>query len=76
MRTFKLFTTQSCPKCPEVKEFVKESGIQVEMVDAGSAEGLTQAREYNVTAVPTFIVFEDGKEIGRARSVHEIEQYI
>jgi len=77
MKSFKLFTTQSCPKCPEVKEFVKTlDNISVEMHDASTEEGLNEARTCNVTRVPTVIVYEDGKEIGRANSVEELKEYV
>ncbi|MEA3430120.1 MAG: thioredoxin family protein [Nanoarchaeota archaeon] len=76
MKTFKLFTTQSCPKCPEIKDFVKSLDIEVKFVDAGTPEGLDEARKYNVTGVPTFIIFDDEKEVGRANSVENIKRFI
>lgn len=76
MKTFKLFTAQSCPKCPQVKEFVKSLDIDVEFIDAGTSEGLEEAKKYNITAVPTFIVLEDSKEVGRGNSVDSIKSLI
>ncbi len=73
-----LFTTQTCPKCPEVKEFITTKvTFPWEMIDNTNPEFMVLAWKYGVTQAPTFIVFDDvDDEIFRANEVSEIQDYI
>lgn len=73
----KLFTTQSCPKCPSFKKRLEEfSNINVENVNASTPEGLDEARKYSVSSVPTAIFFENGNEKARAYSIEDIDSIL
>lgn len=50
-----LFTTPSCPNCPRAKSLLAQSGIPVELIDAGEREGLEKARKFHVAHVPTLL---------------------
>ncbi|MBD3313369.1 hypothetical protein GF345_02920 [Candidatus Woesearchaeota archaeon] len=77
IKKYKLFTTEICPRCPSVKEYMEKADIEGEMVNASEDEGLKQASEANVTSVPTVIFFdEEGKETARAGSVEEIKKIL
>jgi len=75
LKNFLLFTTKTCPKCPEVKRFMEETGLEGVFVDASTPEGLDEARKYSVAQVPTVIFFdENGKIIRKANNIDEIKE--
>jgi thioredoxin 1 len=61
------FYTDSCAPCramvPVMEELAKE--YNVKKVNAGTDEGAILACEYNISGVPSFLVFENGKEVKR-----------
>ena len=66
-----------CPKCPKIKEFMKEKKIEKEWVDAAVPEGLEKAKEFGVSAVPTIIFFdENGNEVSRATDIEEVKKIV
>ncbi len=69
---YKLFFTPMCPKCPAIKEFMKETGIEGEFVDAASSEGLEQARKYEVVSVPTVLFFDEKNAV--ISTAHDLEE--
>jgi ribonucleoside-triphosphate reductase len=70
-----LFTTNTCPKCPAVKNWLDSSGIEFFGIDNTMLNFWDIADKYNVRSVPTLIaVDENGKEIWRANEVSEIQQ--
>lgn len=71
-----LFTTTTCPKCPEVKEFVKNIDLPGQIIDDSSPAFAILIDKFNVTAAPTFILLKNemnGEEIFRADDVPTIE---
>lgn len=72
-----LFFTPMCPKCPKVKEYMEDKGLEKEWVNAATPEGLEKAREFQVGNVPTVIFFdEEGKEITRAYGPEEVKKVV
>ncbi|MDR2102455.1 MAG: anaerobic ribonucleoside-triphosphate reductase [Treponema sp.] len=62
-----LFVRPSCPACPAAKAAAGQLGIPVDLVDADTDEGLSEARRRNVMSTPTAILLnQDGAELGRA----------
>jgi glutaredoxin len=51
-----LFTTDTCPKCPEAKKFCEKNFPEAEIVQVGNLESLVLAEKYNIRSVPTFVV--------------------
>jgi ribonucleoside-triphosphate reductase len=62
-----LFVRSSCPRCPGAKDAAGKLGIPVDLVDAGTEEGLAEAERRQVFSTPTAILLaRDGRELGRA----------
>jgi ribonucleoside-triphosphate reductase len=62
-----LFVRSACPACPSAKAAAGRLGIPVDLVNADTADGLAEARRYQVYATPTAILFtREGREIQRA----------
>ena len=61
-----------CPKCPAIKEFIKGIKLKGEFIDAASAEGLEQARKYNVASVPTVLFLDENNEV--VNTAHDLEE--
>ncbi len=64
------FHTQWCVPCkkmaPVIEEIEKENSKRLKVVklDLDAHEGISN--EFNITAVPTYLIFKDGKEVWRA----------
>ena len=59
IKSYKLFTTKFCHKCPAMKEFLEgQDKLSGEIVDASTPEGLEEAKKFDVQGVPT-VVFLD-----------------
>ncbi|MCP3683009.1 MAG: hypothetical protein GY861_09990 [bacterium] len=77
MKKYLLFTTPTCPNCPEVKDFMKTVKLEGEIVDAASEDGLKKATEFGVMSVPAVIFLDDGgNETARASTVEEINSIL
>jgi len=68
-----LFIRSSCPACPQAKAAAERLGIPVNLVNADTEEGITEAVRHNVFSTPTAILFsDDGEELNRARDAENI----
>ena len=77
IKKYMLFFTPMCPKCPKIKDYMKDKNIEKEWVDATLKEGLDKAREFKVMNVPTVIFFdENDKEVARASNLEEVKKII
>lgn len=71
---FEIFTRKTCPKCPQVKEYVNSLSMNGIFVDTDTEEGLKTAAAKGVMSTPTVIFYnEAGGEIARCHSVEEIK---
>ncbi|MDR3139796.1 MAG: anaerobic ribonucleoside-triphosphate reductase [Treponema sp.] len=62
-----LFVRPACPACPAAKAAAGGLGIPVDLVNADTEEGFSEARRRNVMSTPTAILLDrDGTELGRA----------
>jgi len=64
------FTQPDCPPCEEVKPKVEElrrQGVKITTINIREQREL--ARQYRITATPTFVVLQDGVEIERTGSI-------
>lgn len=58
-----LFSRQTCPNCPAVKDFLASSGLPGTLIDVDTEDGLDAARRYEVLSTPTAILLgNDGEE--------------
>lgn len=80
MKNVFYFTADWCQPCKKVKPIVedmKKEGFQFQMIDADYEQLLV--KQFEVKSIPTFILFEDDKEINRitgAKTRQELENFI
>ena len=69
-----LFVRSSCPGCPPAKAAAGRLGIPVDLINADTAEGMTEAIRYNVLSTPTAILLSpEGEELRRALTAETID---
>lgn len=71
-KTYKLFTTRMCPKCPAVKEFMQTVELKGKFIDASTPEGLEEARKYSLSVVPTVLFFDEQENL--VATCHTIDE--
>lgn len=72
-----LFTSPFCAACKPVKEFLSNTKINGEFVDAADDNGSEIAVKYSVMKLPTIIFLDsNGHEICRCHSIGEIKEII
>lgn len=72
-----LLTTTSCPKCPAMKAWVAGNiNFDIRIVDETAPDFKDLLAKYNVTAAPTLILEQDGKEIFRGNEEYEVEDFL
>lgn len=68
-----LFTTDTCPRCPEAKEMLKEElGLQI--VDA--KEALKEAEKYGIRSVPALVIIGDDNKFKIYSGIQGISDYL
>ena len=50
-----LFTWENCPKCEEVKNYIKQNNIDIEILDQKSRKGRDIQTQYRIMSVPFLI---------------------
>jgi len=79
MKTVFYFTADWCQPCKKVKPIVedmKKEGFQFQMIDADYEQLLV--KRFQVKSVPTFILFENEKEVNRmtgSKTKKELEDF-
>lgn len=61
--SFKFFYSDTCTKCPPVKEHVKSLGLNGDFINVGTPEGLELARRYNVRSLPSVALYNSNNEL-------------
>ena len=77
MKKAKYFSAVWCGPCKVFKPIMKElsdEGYDIEFIDGDDNQDL--AVQYNIRSVPTTIIEEDGKEVGRIVGVKTKEEMI
>jgi thioredoxin-like negative regulator of GroEL len=66
------FTTTWCGDCkriaPDMPEITQSFADSFQFAEIDADDEQAVAEQYNVKGIPTFIVFEEGKEVGRLPS--------
>jgi glutaredoxin len=73
-----LFTTQTCPNCPQAKKLLSEQSFSgsLQLIDASTQDGLKKAQEHDVCQVPTLVrLNDDGHEEERYAGITEISNF-
>ena len=76
MKKIKVLSTTTCPKCPEVTNYLhtKVVGISTEFITEKDPWFASQCKLYNATQAPTVIIFGDEDvELGRANDLQELK---
>ena len=78
IKKYLLFFTPMCPKCPKIKDFMSaQDSFSKEWVDASKPDGLSKARLFNVSSVPTVIFLDaDDKEVSRANDIDGLKRIL
>jgi glutaredoxin len=63
-----LFTTPSCPYCPQAKKLLEESTYRFEMIDASRPVGLTMAKRFQIAQVPSLLITDEEGNKARLHS--------
>ncbi|MCK4968797.1 MAG: hypothetical protein KAS12_07115 [Candidatus Aenigmarchaeota archaeon] len=72
-----LFTTQTCPNCPSMKEFMKDVNLKGEFIDASTDDGLKKAVSFGVSSVPTVIFLDEkDKVLSEAHNITDAKNII
>lgn len=69
------FTADWCAPCKKMKPIIQElvaEGVSINLVDVDLEKEL--AKSFNILSIPTFILFEDEKEINRISGAQTKEQ--
>jgi len=81
MKHILYFTAEWCNPCkrtrPIAEEFNRDNVIKIQFIDADDNGEL--CRKFEIKAIPTFILIENGKEIRRingAKTKEQIEEFI
>lgn len=51
-----LFTTPSCPNCPQAKRLLDSHAYQFESIDASMPAGFAMAKHFKIFQVPSLLV--------------------
>ena len=54
-----LIVSDSCPHCQDLKDKIREKGLDVRVVAFDSEEGAKIVKEHNITAVPECVILTD-----------------
>ena len=68
-----LFTTETCPKCPEAKNMLKNDGA---VIHVNANEAMDQALEYNIRSVPSLVVVDKNKKYKVYTGINGISEYL
>lgn len=74
----KVVSAGFCKNCGPYKEALKQEGIEFESVDADDDSNIEFLTKNAVRSLPTSLVFEDGKLIGRVvgNKVNELKEIL
>ena len=80
MYKIKLFTTDTCAICPPIKKQLDASGLDYELVDAGTPEGREALFALGVRRAP-YLVAENAfgseyKALGTAITVESLKEFL
>lgn len=71
---YEMYTRNTCPHCPPVKQFMSEVKLNGESINVDEPQGLYSAAEKGVFSTPTVIFYDaDGNELCRAHNTDELQ---
>lgn len=74
IKEYKLFYSDSCPNCPPVKNFMSQTQLTGNDVNASTKNGFDEAVKYNIKSTPTVVFFDkQGDVLEKAHNVSQIK---
>lgn len=67
----KLIILANCPKCDDVVDMVKDNNLDVELVYAGSDEGISLSQRFRLVTYPA-LVMDDSVAVGNYEAIIEL----
>ena len=72
-----LFTTNTCPKCPAVKSWMQNSGMEYFSIDNTMLNFWELAQKYDIHSVPTLVALDsNGQLIWKGHEISQIQQQL
>lgn len=68
-----LFTTETCPKCPEAKNILKE---EKDVIFVNANDRMEEASKYNIRSVPSFVVVDKNENHKVYTGISGIREYL
>lgn len=65
------FTAKWCPACTFDKAQIKQSGLDVEMIDVDEQPEL--ADHYHINVLPTYLILENDREVSRTNRLDDVK---
>ncbi len=74
-QSFMFFYSDTCPKCPPVKNFVKELNLEGNFINVFEPAGMKLAEELEIRNLPSVVFFDDKKNIvSKAHTILEVKE--
>ncbi|MFW5776693.1 MAG: anaerobic ribonucleoside-triphosphate reductase, partial [Spirochaetota bacterium] len=75
--SFTYFFRQTCPNCPPVRRWLEQLGLDGEMIDADTEEGMRRAIDEQVLSTPTVILRDAaGAQLARGGDVSRLAELV
>jgi len=78
MAKIKLFTSTTCPRCPEAKKVVeevaKDLNIDYEIINIDEGDNLINALQHQIASTPSILIDEQVEFIGEIPAKDELIQ--
>jgi len=68
----KVFSAEWCPNCKILKKNLEEAGIEFSVVDCDSDEGMEEASQHGIRALPVTFIYENDEIIRRVVGLQPI----
>lgn len=79
----KIFTQPSCPNCPSAKKLGQEllsQGINVELYDIKTSEGLAESLMHNVLSTPSVVIIDNNRVVAdflaKTPTIEEVKKWL
>ena len=73
---YKFFYSDTCSKCPPVKEFVQGLPLQGEFINVSKPEGVQKAQDFNIKSLPSVVFMNNGKVVKTVHTIEDVKQCI
>jgi ribonucleoside-triphosphate reductase len=74
-QSFMFFYSDTCPKCPPVKNFVKELKLEGNFINVFDPAGMKLAEELEIRNLPSVVFFDKSKNVlSKAHTILEVKE--